>query len=157
MVQTPTTQSLSPLARGAGMVYTVLAGLFTLGVVIMVFLAGLGVLVSPSYFVWHETFSHVIEFVPVLMLLVGFFAKLRWQTLALTALLFALFMLQYVFLYLMPQLGLMPLRALHAVNALALFSLSSHLRKIVWERLQPTRHETKMQNLQRSGEQEVSL
>jgi predicted Kef-type K+ transport protein len=110
-----------------------LAAFFTLGVIVQVFLAGLGMLVNPSYFVWHETFAHVLEFVPLLMLLFGLGARLQKQTLLLTSLLIVLVAFQYVFLYLAPQLGLMTLRALHAVNALALFWLGMYLARTVWQ------------------------
>jgi cytochrome c553 len=140
MSPTPSDKSLSPLARGSRLLYVFIARLFTLGVVVQVFLAGLGVLVNPSYFVWHENFSHVIGFFPLVMLLVGLVAGLRWQTLVLTALLSVLFVLQYIFLYLMPQLGLMPLRALHTVNALSLFWLSVHLGSRVWRQLRMAQH-----------------
>jgi Family of unknown function (DUF6220) len=123
---------LSKLVQGSRITYIFLAALFTLGIAVQVFLAGMGVLVSPSYFAWHETFAHIIEAIPILMIIAAALARLSWQLTALTALVFVLFILQYVFLYLMPQLGLMPLRALHAVNALALFWLGVHLSQQVW-------------------------
>jgi hypothetical protein len=131
-MSTSTLKPLSNLARGSSLTYILLAALFTLGIVAQVFLAGMGALVSPSYFAWHETFAHFIEFIPLLMIVVAAVARLSLKLILLTVLLLVLVMLQYVFLYLMPQLGLMPLRALHAVNALALFGLGMNLRRQVW-------------------------
>jgi uncharacterized membrane protein len=48
-----------------------------------------------------------------------------------SALTLVLFMLQYVFLWVMPSLGVPVLRALHAVNALALFWLTLYLTQNV--------------------------
>jgi Family of unknown function (DUF6220) len=131
-MSTSTLKPLSNLARGSRLTYIVLAVLFTLGVGVQVFLAGMGALVSPSYFAWHETFAHFLEFIPLLMIIVAAVARLSLKFILLTVLLLVLVMLQYVFFYLMPQLGLMPLRALHAVNALALFGLGMNLSRQVW-------------------------
>jgi Family of unknown function (DUF6220) len=141
---------LSKLTRGSRITYIFLAALFTLGVGVQVFLAGLGVLVSPSYFAWHKRFAHVIEFLPLVMVLVGIVAQLSWHTTALTGLLVVLFVLQYVFLYLMPQLGLMPLRALHAVNALAMFWLTIYLGRTTWQQLRSARRDFHVQSQLRS-------
>lgn len=55
------------------------------------------------------------------------------------ALLFVLFVFQYLFLWVLPALGLPALRALHAVNALALFWLAERLAKRVWHMNRSTR------------------
>lgn len=126
----------SRLIYGSRMIYLLLAGLFTGGIALQVFFAGAGVLVNPSYFALHRTFGHILELFPMLLLIVGLIGRLSWRLLGLTALIFVLFMLQYVFLYgLAPATGLPVLRAFHAVNALALFwvalSLVSSTRKLL--------------------------
>lgn len=158
MVNTRSNTSLSSLARGSSLFYRFLAAFLTFAIIVQVFLAGLGVLVNPSYFAWHGNFAHVIEFLPLVMLVVGIMAKLSRQTLLLTALAFVLVVLQYVFIHLMPQLGLMPLRALHAVNALAIFWLSLHLGCRVRQHLQTHQHDLKLQTAlshQATSEREI--
>jgi hypothetical protein len=66
------------------------------------------------------------------MLVVGLFGRMPWRMNALNALLFVLFALQYIFLYLLPRVDPL-LRALHAVNALALFGLALYLARRAWQ------------------------
>lgn len=112
-------------------VYACLATLFASGVVIQVFLAGLGVLVSPSYFAWHASFAHLLE--PLLFLLVLFAALARagWRAVGIAVLLLILFGAQYAFLYGLQGAG----RALHLVNALAMFWLATRLGGAAWARV----------------------
>jgi hypothetical protein len=145
MVQARSNKSLSPLARGSSLLYRFLAAFLTFAIVVQVFLAGLGVLVNPSYFAWHGNFAHIIEFIPLLMLLVGVMAKLDRGILLLTTLTLVLVVMQYVFLHLFPQVGLTPLRALHAVNALVLFSLSLQLGRKVQQHLQSHQRDLQLQ------------
>lgn len=53
----------------------------------MVFLAGLGVLVSPSHFAGHRRLAHFIEAVPLLMVVAALLARLPRKLLGLTVLL----------------------------------------------------------------------
>lgn len=122
------TNRRSPIVHMSRIIYLLLAGLFAGGIAIQVFLAGAGVLVNPSYFGMHTTFGQILELFPILLLIVGLIARLPWPLLGLTALLFALFMLQYFFLYgVAPATGLVVLRAFHAVNALAMFWATLYL------------------------------
>lgn len=133
----PSTRSkpISSFARALGVAYIVLAAIFALGTVAMVFLAGLGVLVNPSHFAGHRGLARFIEAVPLLMVVAALLARLPRKLLGLTVLLLLLFGAQYVFLYLMPMLGLTPLRALHAANALAMFWLALWLAQVAWRQL----------------------
>jgi hypothetical protein len=145
MVQAHSNKYLSPLARGSSLLYRFLAAFLTLAITVQVFLAGLGILVNPRYFAWHGNFAHVIESIPLLLLLLGVMAKLDRGTLLLTLLTLVLVMLQYVFLHLFPQVGLTPLRALHAVNALVLFALSRHLWRKVQQHLKTHQRDLQLQ------------
>jgi hypothetical protein len=109
--------------------YTVIAVLLVSGLAAQVFLAGAGVLVNPGYFAQHRTLAHLLEGLPILMLLAGLFGRLPRRFSMLSLLLFLLFTLQYVFLYVPSGLGLPILRGLHAVNALALFSIAWSLAR----------------------------
>jgi hypothetical protein len=145
MVNTRPKKSLSPLALSSSLLYRFLATFLTFAIIVQVFLAGLGVLVNPSYFAWHGNFAHIIEFIPLLMLLFGVMARLDRRTLLLTTLTLVLVVMQYVFLHLFPQVGLTPLRAFHAVNALALFWLSLQLGRKVQQHLQSHQRDLQLQ------------
>jgi mono/diheme cytochrome c family protein len=121
-------QYVPPSVHYLRTVFSLLAWLFAMGVILQVFFAGLGVLVDPAYFGWHTTFAHVLEPLLLGMLLTGPFGRIGWGTFGLTVLLFVLFGLQYVFMYGFEG----PARALHVVNALALFHLAVLLGGRSW-------------------------
>lgn len=111
--------------RAALRVFTALAVMFCSGVVAQVFLAGLGLLVDASYLAWHSTFVHLLEGLLLLMVVVGLLARAGGRALALTVGLYVLIAAQYAFIH-----GLEgPFRALHAVNALALFVVGWQVAK----------------------------
>lgn len=134
MTATPTThhQPSHPLVFWARRSYRVVAGLFTVGIVLQVFFAGLGVLVSPSYYAWHTTFAHLLELLLLALLVLGVIGRVGWRTFGMSALILVLFGLQYTFMYGFEG----PLRALHVVNALALFWLALQLGRGVRELIQ---------------------
>ena len=124
---------VGPLVQTLRGLYVLLAALFTGGIVLQVFFAGAGVLVSPQYFALHTNVGHMIELLPMLLLIVGLVARLPWRLVGLSALGVVLFMMQYFFLYgIGPITGVAGLRALHAVNALALFWLALSLTQQSW-------------------------
>lgn len=104
--------------------YLLAAGLVGVAIVVQVFLAGAAVLVDPAYWAAHRGMGNTIEFLALALVLIGLGTRLPWRVQGLGGLLYGLMLLQYVFLYLMPQIGLPLLRALHAANALALFSVT---------------------------------
>lgn len=128
-------QTAPPLVRLARVVYLFLAAGYASGVALQVFFAGASVLVDPSYLELHRTFGEAVGVITFAMLLIGLVARLPWRTLLWTALLIALYTAQFLFLWYAAPLGFLPLRALHAVNALAMFWLALHLSGSVWRRL----------------------
>jgi hypothetical protein len=108
-------------------VYLLVAGLVGVAIVGQVFFAGAAVLVDPAYWAAHRALGNTVELVALVLVLVGLGTRLPWRVQGLGGLLYVLMLLQYVFLYLMPQIGVPLLRALHAVNALALFSVTAVL------------------------------
>lgn len=119
---------------GLRWLYLLAAALIAAAIVVQVFLAGVAVLADPAYWAAHRTMGGVIEMGIVMLLLIGLPTGLPWRVQALGGLLFVLMMLQFVFLEVMPQLGVPLLRGLHAVNALALFSVALLLIRSVWRR-----------------------
>jgi hypothetical protein len=127
------TQSVSLFTKGARKIYALGATLFAASIVLQVFFAGLGVLVSAQYWGMHAAFGFIVGLFPLVLLPIGMIARLPWRLVALTALAFVLFVLQFVFLWVAPQIGLPLLRALHAVNALAMFWLALDLSRQAWQ------------------------
>ena len=105
-----------------------------------VFFAGAAVLVNPAYWAAHRGLGNTIEFLALALVLVGLGTRLSWRVQGLGGLLYVLMLLQYVFLYLMPQAGLPLLRALHAVNALALFGVTCVLIVQIWRQVRSRRN-----------------
>ncbi len=130
----------SAFVRFARSVYAFAAGLFVGAIILQVFLAGAGVLVHPRYWPMHIACGQMITSFPVFMLVTGLIARLPWRMLVLTALLFVLFVLQYLFLWVLPNVvGIVALRALHAVNALAFFWIAVYLACHAWRLLRAPR------------------
>ncbi|WP_245809731.1 DUF6220 domain-containing protein [Cohnella massiliensis] len=113
-----------PMAKGKAsrVVFAVLAAIFAVCVAVQVFLAGLATFVDPLNWARHESFVHMIEFVPLAMLGFGFAGRLArrllWQAFGL----FGLVLLMYFtanFTSVSPVVS-----ALHPVVALILSWLS---------------------------------
>ncbi len=119
---------------------------------LQVFLAGAGVLVDPRYWAMHTVWGHSIQVFPIFLLLVGLIARLPWRMLLLTALVFVLFMLQYLFLWVLPgAVGIKALRALHAVNALAFFWIALYLAQRSWRLLRAPQRPQRADRLATTG------
>lgn len=109
--------------------YQVLAWAFVACVAAQVFLAGLGVFVSPIRWTWHETFVHLFEYLPLLMLVLAFTGRLSHRLRWLTALSFVLIGLQYAFIEIGRDTGVGEIAALHPVNGLLIFWLAVTLAR----------------------------
>lgn len=129
MRQNRTEERLSPLARLARLLFGLGATLFITCIILQVFFAGLGALADPAYWGLHSAFGQVIGVLPLGLALVGLIGRLPWRMIALSALLVPLIAMQFIFLYAPLAIGVMELRALHAVNALVLFWAGAHLAR----------------------------
>ena len=116
-------------APGTRTVFLLLVCIFIGGVVLQVFLAGLGVLVEPARLADHRAAGHLVLLIPYGMLVVGLFARLRRRTLALTVILVLLAIAHDALLYVPAGNQVEFLRALHPVNALILFWIAVHLAR----------------------------
>ncbi len=120
------------MTRWARTTYTISAGLFVTGIVLQVFTAGMGVLVHPRYFGLHIAFGHAVQWLTVVLLVTSVIGRFPRRFQWLNVLLLGLFALQYLFLGTFAAWGIPAVRALHAVNALALFWLAVHLTRSAW-------------------------
>ena len=113
-------------------VFLCLAGLFVLTVAIQVFLAGFATFIDPVKWHSHVVFVRIIEFLPIIMLIISFIGKLptivRWQSLGL----FILIMLMYATANI-PNAG-----AFHPVIALIMFWLSTVVVQKAWQSIYET-------------------
>ncbi|MEP7105883.1 MAG: DUF6220 domain-containing protein [Chloroflexota bacterium] len=100
-------------------------------VVVQFLLAGLGIFAHPGFFFWHATVNaSVIFFVPLLLILVGWYAGVPRGTLGLMAAITGLTLLQSLLLipYRMnAPVALRALAGLHTVNALVVFWVALRL------------------------------
>jgi Family of unknown function (DUF6220) len=103
-------------------VYVVVAWLFVAGLLVQVFLAGLGVFDSPTSFATHRDFGYTLELFPVVLLVVGLVGGLGRRLAIMAIVVFGLFMLQSVFVALRDSAP--TLAALHPVNGFLILSLA---------------------------------
>lgn len=124
--------TVSSIARIARHGYTFFCWVFLGCIVAQVYFAGLGLLVDSGYWSLHTRFGERIAvFVPIILLVLAIFSRFSWQLILLTGALFLLYDLQWFFLYAPITIsGELLLRALHPVNALALFWLTLTLMRM---------------------------
>jgi hypothetical protein len=111
-------------------VHLALAWLLVAGLVVQVFLAGLGVFKGPASFVTHRDWGYLLELLPFLLLIVGLVARLGRRPALLAAGIFGLFILQSVFVAVRdttPEVA-----ALHPVNGFLITFLAIVLARDAW-------------------------
>jgi hypothetical protein len=107
-----------------------LVWLLVAGLVVQVFLAGLGVFKGPASFATHRDWGYMLELLPFLLLIVGLVARLGRRPALLAAAIFGLFILQSVLVALrdtMPEVA-----ALHPVNGFLIMFLAIVLARDAW-------------------------
>ena len=108
--------------RIARPIHLVLAWLFVIGLLVQVFLAGMGVFSGASAFATHRDFGYLLTMVPVLLIvtaLVGRFG--RWHAIA-AAVMVGQFILQSILVF---QRDLVPaIAALHPVNGFVILLIA---------------------------------
>jgi hypothetical protein len=119
----------STRVRGARLAYAALAWLFVGGVVLQVFLAGMALLVDPLRIAEHRTFGHLVLLIPYGLLAAGLVARFPRRLFGLTALLMVLSLMHTSFVHVPADGDAGFVRAFHAVNALLLFWLGTHLAR----------------------------
>jgi Family of unknown function (DUF6220) len=108
-------------------IYTALAVVFLLSVVVQVFLAGAGIFASASWLSNHGILGHILPVIPLFMVILGLVGRLPRPINWLTVLLLVLVYIQPWFIYLGRGVGMPLFAALHPVNALAIFTLALYL------------------------------
>lgn len=111
-------------------VHLAVAWLLVAGLLVQVFLAGLGVFRGPASFVTHRDFGYLLSLLPIVLLVVGLIARLGRRPAILAAGIFGLFILQSVFVAFRstsPEAA-----ALHPVNGFLIVLLAIVLARDAW-------------------------
>jgi mercuric ion transport protein len=122
-----------PWQRVAPRGYLVLVCLFVLCVLLQVFLAGVSIFVSASWWEIHKRFGESFGALTILLLLLCIAMRPKRSVIWLTGLLVVLYSLQYLFIELAGRLSIPWLSALHPVNALVIFWLAVTLGRSVFQ------------------------
>jgi hypothetical protein len=128
----PPPKPLPRWRRGFRAVVPWLSVLFLCGLVVQVFFAGYGLMeLGGQGMEWHLGFAHVIELVPLLLILCGFLGADRFGG-SVGIVLLVLFQLQYLFIGL--EDAPPTVRALHPTNAAVMIAVTMWLvlRRPIW-------------------------
>jgi hypothetical protein len=120
---------ISSFKKTMRVLYAIFAWLFALCILIQVFLAGLSIFTSPSYWSVHIGFAHIFESIPMLLLIFALLGRLPRAITLLSLLLIAQFALQYAFVQLSGSLGIAALAAFHPVNAVVMFWVALYVAR----------------------------
>jgi uncharacterized protein DUF6220 len=105
-------------------------GLFTLCVIVQVFLAGLGVFSDGAAFETHRGFGYLIGMLTLVMLILALVGREPRRVIGLSALLLALFALQSVFVALRPTAP--TVASLHPLNGFLILFVAITLSRAAW-------------------------
>lgn len=113
--------SISPVVRWFRILFLIGIWLFIACLLIQVFLAGMAVFISPSWWAMHIMFAHIIGFLALILLAVVFLGRFQQKVLASAGMIVFLVLMQGITIHLshIPNLSLTA--AFHPVNALLLF------------------------------------
>lgn len=113
-------------ARGG---YVVIAGLFVIGIVSQVFIAGMAVFGAPANWSLHASFVLVVVWMPLVMLVLAFLGQLSRKLKLLSLVLIVLPLVQFPTALISSDALV---GALHVVNALVLFGLAVVTVRRAW-------------------------
>jgi hypothetical protein len=106
------------------------AALFTVCVVIQVFLAGLGVFESPAAFITHREFGYLFGWLTLVMLVLALVGRAPRRITGSAVLILVLFALQSVLVVLRTDLP--AVAALHPLNGFAILALGGMTARASW-------------------------
>lgn len=110
--------------------HLLVAWAFVVGVVVQVFLAGLGVFDDPATFRVHATWGYSLEVLPVLLVVLAAAGRLGRRQVLYAAALFGMFMLQSILVALRTDLPM--IAALHPVNGFAILLVGVAMARDAW-------------------------
>ncbi len=120
------THTIAPTAHLA------LAWLLVAGLAVQIFLAGLGVFAGAENFATHRDTGYLLGLLPIVMAVAAAIGRLGRRQIVLAVVIFALFMLQSVFVALRHSTP--AIAALHPVNGFLIAYLAIGVARGAWER-----------------------
>lgn len=110
--------------------HLVVAWLLVAGVVVQVFLAGLGVFDDPGTFITHANWGYMLEGLPIVMLVLAAIGRLGRRQVLFAIGMFAMFLLQSVFVVLRVDMPMVA--ALHPVNGFGILLVAIVAAREAW-------------------------
>jgi hypothetical protein len=110
--------------------HLIVAWAFVAGVVLQVFLAGLGVFENAARFSTHAGWGYLLELLPTVLLVLALAGRLGRRQALYAAGLFGMFILQSVFVALRGDLPI--IAALHPVNGFAILFVGIAMAREAW-------------------------
>jgi len=111
-------------------IHLIVAIAFVAGVVVQVFLAGLGVFDDPATFTLHASWGYLLELVVLAMLILAAIGRLGRRQILYAAALLGMFMLQSVFVVVRESYP--AVAALHPLNGFAILLLGIVVVRDAW-------------------------
>jgi hypothetical membrane protein len=118
------------MRSGARVVHLLLSWLFVVGLVVQVFLAGLGVFQDPTRFELHRSLGYSLSIVPLLMIVAALVGGMGRRMVLLALAVFVLFMLQSVLVALRTSSPMVA--ALHPVNGFLILLIALVMARDSW-------------------------
>ena len=116
--------------RPLAVLYAIAASILVVGLVLQVFLAGLGVFDDPTFFLTHRDTGYTLELVALVVIVLAAIARAGRAQIGIAALIFGLFLLQSVFVGVRETAP--AVAALHPVNGFLILLLSIVLVRRSW-------------------------
>jgi hypothetical protein len=123
--------------RPLAILFAISASVLVAGLVLQVFLAGLGVFDDPTFFLTHRDTGYTLELVAFVVFLLAAIARAGRRQVGLAGLIVLLFLLQSVFVGVRD--GAPMVAALHPVNGFLIVLLSIVLARNAWAFARATR------------------
>jgi hypothetical protein len=111
-------------------IHLVVAWAFVAGVVVQVFLAGLGVFDGAEQFKVHTNWGYTLEILPLVLLILAAIGRLGRRQVFYPIALFGMFILQSIFVALRADLPM--IAALHPVNGFAILLVGIAMAREAW-------------------------
>jgi uncharacterized protein DUF6220 len=110
--------------------HLVVAWAFVAGVVVQVFLAGLGVFDSPERFELHTTWGYTLELLPVVLVVLAAIGRLGRRQLIYPIAIFGMFILQSILVAVRADVPM--IAALHPVNGFGILLVGILMARDAW-------------------------
>lgn len=109
------------IVQWSRILFIVVAWLYIACIIAQVFLAGLSIFVSASWWQWHEAAGHWFNPLPIVLLILAFSGRFSRTIILLSALVFVQYELQVIFIEVSRGLQVPLVAVFHPVNALIMF------------------------------------